>query len=235
MPRLMKLGFVTVYERLFILSRLATTVKRPCDKKLENLRKLSFLSGSYLTLLPEGSIENIESVGGLSSVKGLISLARTAQQLSNSVLDKAETLRGQVIDENPNMMSLKGAKTWTHQLYFALRYGLGQRSAKSEASRHFDQGYWCRKSGPARSQSWHFDISPVGIFLMVHLITAGKEMATAADLKQKLGDYGIAVSIAEISRGAIGSSLRQLGLVTDSPDAEGGMVLRSPFSRQDAP
>ena len=197
-------------------------------QEVREFAKAQLFVRSYLELLPEDALQEVSENGGLSSLEGLASLAKVAQRSASSLLDEADSIRGQIIDDNPNMMSLKGRKTWTHQLYFALRYGLGQRSA-SEANRHFDQGYWYRKSGPARAEPWHFEISPVGVTLMVHLVTAGNFMATARDLQLKLHDYGIGVSMTEISRGSIGSSLRRLGLVTDSPDAEGGMVLRSPF------
>lgn len=198
-------------------------------QEVREFAKAQLLVSAYIDLLPKDVMDSVRNVGGLSTIEGLVLMAKAAQRLPSNLLDEARSTRSQVIDENPNMMSLKGQKTWTQQLYFALRYGLGQRSARSEANRHFDQGYWCRKSGPARSQSWHFEMSPIGIFLMVHLVTADGEMATARDLQDKLGEYGIGVSMADISRGPIGSSLRSLGLVTDSPDAEGGMVLRSPF------
>lgn len=202
--------------------------ERILRQEVREFGKSQLFVRSYLELVSERALREVIDAGGLSSLEGLTSLAKVAQGSASSLLGKADSIRGQIIDDNPNMMSLRGRKTWTHQLYFALRYGLGQRSA-SEANRHFDQGYWCRKSGPAKNHPWNFEISPVGITLMVHLVAAGSDMATARDLQLKLRNYGIGISMTDISRGAIGSNLRRLGLVTDSPDAEGGMVLRSPF------
>lgn len=200
-------------------------------REVRDFAKSHLFVNAYLSLLSGEETTSISDSGGLSTPDGINRLAGIAQELGVASVQSADSIRSQLVDNYPNMMSLKGRKTWTHQLYFALRYGLGQRSA-SEANRHFDQGYWCRKSGPSRSHPWHFEMSPVGVITMVHLVTAAERTATARDLQSKLGEYGISVSLADLSRGSIGMSLRRLGLVTDSPDAEGGMVLRNPFAQR---
>ena len=44
--------------------------------------------------------------------------------------------------------------------------------------------------------------------------------------------YGFEISVSEIMQSDTGKLLRNLGLVLDSPDAEGGMILNPPFSNR---
>ncbi len=57
----------------------------------------------------------------------------------------------------------------------------------------------------------------------------GRGIRTVEDLCEHLGQYGIRISPDEVAGSKLGKSLRTLGLVLDSPDAEGGMVLLNPF------
>jgi hypothetical protein len=52
---------------------------------------------------------------------------------------------------------------------------------------------------------------------------------TVEDLCLHLGKYGFEIKAQDVPSSEFGKSLRGLGLVIDSPDAEGGMVLVNPF------
>ncbi len=52
---------------------------------------------------------------------------------------------------------------------------------------------------------------------------------TIDNLCQHLSEYGIEIDAQEVADSMLGQTLRNLGLVLDSPDAEGGMVLINPF------
>jgi hypothetical protein len=69
------------------------------------------------------------------------------------------------------------------------------------------------------------------VLLLVHCCcrrTIGP--ATTDDLCRHLGEYGITLRADDVTGvGDLGPTLRRMGLVTDSPDAEGGMLIRNPF------
>ena len=52
---------------------------------------------------------------------------------------------------------------------------------------------------------------------------------TLTDLQEKMAGFGIKVSVKDLSGGEVGKTMRALGLVVDSPDAEGGMVIKFPY------
>jgi hypothetical protein len=52
---------------------------------------------------------------------------------------------------------------------------------------------------------------------------------TIADLIKQLSFYGLEAEIQQDSNSIFYKLLRSLGLVIESPDAEGGMVINSPF------
>jgi hypothetical protein len=95
----------------------------------------------------------------------------------------------------------------------------------------YDQGYWLRKNGYHNSAKWIVSSGPVAVLLLVYCCarrTVGP--ATTDDLCRHLGEYGITVKPDDVTGEAdLGPMLRRMGLVTDSPDAEGGMLVRNPF------
>jgi len=73
-------------------------------------------------------------------------------------------------------------------------------------------------------------LGPVSVLSLVHSCTHGaRGPKTIDNFCQHLGEYGIEISAQEVSDSMLGKTLRNLGLVLDSPDAEGGMVLVNPF------
>jgi hypothetical protein len=134
-----------------------------------------------------------------------------------------------VIDGNPRLFAIK--KGVGSNIKEFLRHCLGQRQTAEEGMKSYDQGYWLRKNGYHSSAKWIVSAGPVAVLLMVHCCcrrTIGP--ATTDDLCRHLGEYGITLRADDVTGvGDLGPTLRRMGLVTDSPDAEGGMLIRNPF------
>jgi hypothetical protein len=171
----------------------------------------------------------LEKAGGLCTHAGIAKLTQIARKHGGEVTSirrKVLTL----IDSEPGFLRLKQSKSWPAQCFFFIDGVLSQRLTREPGMRHFDQGYWCVKSGPAKSAKWVFRPGPIGVLTMAHL--AGSQnggSATANGLVRQFSKYGIRVTLDEVTQGKVGQDLRHLGLVVDSPDAEGGMLIRSPF------
>ncbi|MBK6780904.1 MAG: hypothetical protein IPG75_15295 [Gemmatimonadetes bacterium] len=115
------------------------------------------------------------------------------------------------------------------------RHVLGQRQTASESSRGYDQGYLLRKKGDYASAPWVVSLGPVAVLALVHCClreAAGPRSVNR--LCQHLGAYGLEVDRDDIASSDLGRKLRMLGLVLDSPDAEGGMLLVPPFELERA-
>lgn len=110
------------------------------------------------------------------------------------------------------------------------RYVLGQRQTQNEVLRGYDQGYVLRKKGNHSSAPWVVSLGPVAILAFVHCcLRESSGPRSVSRLCQHLEAYGIRVSSEDVTSGELGRSLRMLGLVLDSPDAESGMLLVHPF------
>jgi len=112
------------------------------------------------------------------------------------------------------------------------RHVLGQRQTASELLRGYDQGYVLRKRGEHSSAPWIVSLGPVAVLALVHCClhkVAGPRSVTR--FCEHLARYGIEANPSDISKSDLGRMLRMLGLVLDSPDAEGGMLLVPPFGK----
>ncbi|OAI56455.1 hypothetical protein AYO47_02120 [Planctomyces sp. SCGC AG-212-M04] len=134
-----------------------------------------------------------------------------------------------IVDSNPRVFAVK--KGVGSNIKEFLRHTLGQRQTAEEGMKSYDQGYWLRKNGYHSSAKWIVSAGPVAVLLLVYCCarrTLGP--ATTDDLCRHLGEYGITVRLEDVTGAAdLGPTLRRMGLVTDSPDAEGGMLVRNPF------
>jgi hypothetical protein len=176
-----------------------------------------------------GLLKRVQSAGGLGSLKGIRSLLTAAKGKTK----ECKKARGQVVklmDASPGFLHLNSSAKWPAQCFFFTKGVLAQRVSADPEKAHFDQGYWGSKPGRARNAPWVFRVGPIGVLTMAHLAalrSAGA--ATASGLMTQLERYGIQVSLPDVLTGQVGTDLRNLGLVLDSPDAEGGMLIRSPF------
>ena len=111
-----------------------------------------------------------------------------------------------------------------------LRHVLGQRQTAERGLEAYDQGYLLKKAGSYASAPWIVSLGPVLLLAMVHACTAdSRGPRTVENLCQFLARYGVTLSPEHVAESDVGRILRNLGLVLDSPDAEGGMVLLNPF------
>ena len=109
-------------------------------------------------------------------------------------------------------------------------HSLQQRQTADETLRGYDQGYVLRKRGGAKAGPWCVYLGPVCVLALVHAClreAAGPRSVRA--LCEHLAAYGVEVDLGDVGTGELGSQLRMLGLVLDSPDAESGMLLIPPF------
>ncbi|MEO3428720.1 hypothetical protein AAFN88_07680 [Pelagibius sp. CAU 1746] len=111
-----------------------------------------------------------------------------------------------------------------------LRHALGQRQTAEPGLDSYDQGYFLAKKGGYRTAPWIVSLGPVSVLSLVNACThSAKGPRTVEDLCRHLGEYGIDVQAQAVPGSQLGQTLRNLGLVLDSPDAEGGMVVINPF------
>lgn len=111
------------------------------------------------------------------------------------------------------------------------RYALAQRQPSDPARRSYDQGYFLAKASPAQNAPWVVSMGPVAVLAMVHCCLAeAAGPRSVSRLCAHLGSFGLRVDLDDINKSDLGRTLRMLGLVLDSPDAESGMLLLPPFS-----
>jgi hypothetical protein len=114
-----------------------------------------------------------------------------------------------------------------NNLLEALTYIPGKRNTVEASKSAYDQGYWNNKIG----KSWIFEPGPVSLSVMVYICCndLSIDIISARDFIEFLKFYGISTDEKELSVGMTGRKLRRLGYVIDSPDMEGGILIRKPF------
>lgn len=115
------------------------------------------------------------------------------------------------------------------------RHALGQRQTLNNVLKGYDQGYVLRKRGDYAGAPWVVSLGPVLLIALVHCcLHQGGGPRSVHWLCEHLASYGIAVDPKDIGASDLGTNLRMLGLVLDSPDAESGMLMLPPFPRNTA-
>ena len=133
-----------------------------------------------------------------------------------------------VIESDPRIVT--GKKGISSNVKEFLQHVLAQRQTAEPGLDSYDQGYYLAKNSSSKSARWIVSLGPVSVLSLVHSCTHGaRGPKTIDNFCQHLGEYGIEISAQEVSDSMLGKTLRNLGLVLDSPDAEGGMVLVNPF------
>ena len=94
-----------------------------------------------------------------------------------------------------------------------------------EHKKELDQYFWLKK------KSGEFYLQPgAGQSLMLtYLSSRSKTYCSVNDLRQHLQKYGI--SIKNLSNNPMVDTLREMGLITDSPDSENGLTIHNPLNR----
>jgi hypothetical protein len=167
----------------------------------------------------------------LSSPAAFARLGALVQSKRKVLLDNgfAKCLEELQDREAATLACTKGIGSNIHE--FA-RHALGQRQTLNNVLKGYDQGYVLRKKGDYNGAPWIVSVGPVLVIALVHccLHESGGPRSVHR-LCQHLAQYGIAVNKRDIGASELGASLRMLGLVLDSPDAESGMLLLPPFQR----
>lgn len=169
------------------------------------------------------------SISSIPSIASFLSdLATTRGQFP------AEAFRQNLlkaVDENPRVVA--GKDGIGSNIAEFLRHVLGQRQTSEPGMDSYDQGYYLRKRGSYMSAPWIVSLGPVSVLMLVHCCThLARGPRTVEDFCRHVANYGIEIRAQDVPSNDLGQTLRNLGLVLDSPDAEGGMVLVSPFKRQ---
>jgi hypothetical protein len=155
----------------------------------------------------------------------LHAVSKRRQQLKTAdVIGKYDEL----YDRHPRELSCK--KGLGNNMIEFCRHALGQRQTADETLRGYDQGYQMRKKAEYATAPWIVSLGPVALLAFTHccLLEAASPRSITR-LCEHLEWYGIEVDRDDIAESEIGMTLRMLGLVLDSPDAESGMLLVPPF------
>lgn len=167
--------------------------------------------------------------GSLSGVKEFASLLQWTAE-NRSVLDYELFARQYERLMESDQRAFSGKKGIGANVREFLRHVLGQRQTAEPGLDSYDQGYFLGKRGNHRAAPWFVSLGPVAVLSLVHACTHNaKSLRTVDDLCLHLGRYGIDVQAQDVPHSRLGLTLRNLGLVVDSPDAEGGMVVLNPF------
>lgn len=197
--------------RDFVMARLAINLLLwHCDALPSGRR--SAMAGKSLASIPKMAA----FLEGIASVREHLGLGEYYQQLHKA------------IDDNPRVVA--GKEGIGSNIGEFLRHVLGQRQTSESGMDSYDQGYYLRKKGNYKTAPWIVSLGPVSVLALVHCCThMARGPRTVEDFCRHLATYGIEIQAQDVPASDLGQTLRNLGLVLDSPDAEGGMVLVSPF------
>tara|TARA_B110000008_G_scaffold243267_1_gene252180 strand:- start:217 stop:1716 length:1500 start_codon:yes stop_codon:yes gene_type:complete len=168
----------------------------------------------------------------MRSPKEIINLTKELAKIRNEFpLDEFKNNMEKLQDQQSNAFACKNGAS--KNILEFISHILRRRETGERGMESYDQGYFLkRKSGPR--SPWVVGFGPVAILTMVHCCSSGKNGArNIGDLCKHLSKYGFSIDPQEIADSDMGRILRNLGLVLDSPDAEGGMILSPPFKFSD--
>lgn len=175
-----------------------------------------------------GNINESFSLGNIDRIYELIKFLAKSETREKFDIDRFQNNYQDVIESDPRRVS--GKKGISSNVKEFLQHVLAQRQTAESGLDSYDQGYFLAKSSSAKSSRWIVSLGPVSVLALVYSCTHGaRGPRTIENFCQHLGEYGIEISAQEVSDSMLGKTLRNLGLVLDSPDAEGGMVLVNPF------
>jgi len=181
-------------------------------------------------------IDGLVGSGKIDSVKLKFKTIEDVHCVCSYLYENRDSLRlgdieletTQLLEKNPKLLACSGGIT--SNLFEFLRYSLGQRQTVDPETRNYDQGYWIKKKGAYKSAPWIIAAGPVSLMMMAYCCAQESQAPrTIDDFCKHLGQYGIAIKPVDLSSNGLSQSLRDLGIVIDSPDAEGGMVVLNPF------
>lgn len=129
-----------------------------------------------------------------------------------------------ILENDPRVTACK--KGSSKNILEFLTHITRQRQTSEAGLESYDQGYFSRK----RRNRWVVGLGPASLLLMVHCTTTlTNGPCTIGDLVNHLAKYGLEANFHQNNSNYFYKLLRSLGLVIDSPDAEGGMIIISPL------
>jgi hypothetical protein len=172
----------------------------------------------------------------LNSVSALLQLVQEIQERLPTIRAGGEFQRQLSKLQEQEARTLGCKKGIGSNLIEFARHVLGQRQSATEVLRGYDQGYFLKKRGTHSSAPWLVSFGPVSVLAVVHCCLHGTGGARSVHrLAEHLEEYGMHMSLDDLSKTELGTKLRLLGLVLDSPDAESGMLLVPPFQITQTP
>jgi hypothetical protein len=167
--------------------------------------------------------------GGLDSATSFLRLCSSISKLPPKRRERISSALNAHL-ETPQAAHLLTISGYGNNVYEFLEYVLQQRQTADPKQRHYDQGYWSRKAGDSKYSRWVLSAGPVALMTLAYCAHASSSgVVTIAELCNKLATYGILLPSSHAQSAGLTASLQNLGLTTDSPDAEGGMLIINPF------
>jgi hypothetical protein len=168
-------------------------------------------------------------LSSLSTVEGVSSFLHKIHE-AHGKLSQHDILSKQreLLDMEPRQLAC--AKGIPSNMMEFIRYSLGQRQTAEVELKGYDQGYYLRKKGSYSSAPWIISFGPVATMTLTYCCAIkSKFPRNVADFCKHLAGYGICIHPNDVPASDLGSTMTNLGLILDSPDAEGGMMISSPF------
>jgi hypothetical protein len=167
-------------------------------------------------------------LANIDSIDRLLKWLSTADVRSRFDSDRFRSNYQDIIESDPRVIA--GKRGISSNIKEFLQHVLAQRQTAESGLDNYDQGFYLAKKGSSKSSRWIVSLGPVSVMALVHSCTHSSHGPRTIDnLCQHLSEYGIEIDAQEVADSMLGQTLRNLGLVLDSPDAEGGMVLINPF------
>ncbi|WP_319757957.1 hypothetical protein [uncultured Sphaerochaeta sp.] len=175
-------------------------------------------------ILPE---DYLSSVSGLQNLFQLL-VSKQTELSSFDIIAKNRELLDQ---ESRELACAKGVPS--NMLEF-LRYSLSQRQTTEVELKGYDQGYYLRKKGLYSAAPWIVTFGPVSAMTLTYCCAVeSKFPRNIVDFCKHLVSYGVYIHPNDFPTSDLGSTMANLGLILDSPDAEGGMMISSPLIKRD--
>ena len=197
------------------------SIKQLAQDYLEARAGISLLFYTYQSKFPSARIS-------MRNPDEIINLAQNLAKIRNEFpLNEFKDNMEKLQDQQSNAFACKNGAS--KNILEFMSHVLRRRETGERGMESYDQGYFLKRKSGLRSP-WVVGFGPVAILTLVHCCTSGKKGSrTVGDLCNHLSNYGFSIDPQEIANSDMGRILRNLGLVLDSPDAEGGMILIPPF------
>lgn len=198
-------------------------IKEQVQKYIRSQISINFL---LKRLLKENENISLNNVSDIFKIGKIIQERIKDGQWKKSILSEIH----EVSESNTRLLNCKGGIS--KNIFEFLRYSLGQKQTADPHKKNHDQAYWLRKKGDYSSAPWIVDLGPASILTMVYCCSYGHDQnRTIIDLLEHLGRYGIIINQKDLESSNLFNTLSTLQVVSDSPDAEGGMVILNPFKK----